>query len=731
MDYRLLDENAPRAGQPKALAIKLKPHQLATIHALRQIEKDGKIVIPLNKFGKKKEEALNDPDNLLDDQGNLIRMIDMEKNQEEMREEGMKNFIKRMVRYSADEMAGNNDDFDESILGELILRTSSVILGSPTGSGKTYMILGFIAMNKTPYSHSRIVQGSSNFCLEMENKQKCVNCNLIIIPTALFGQWKEFMTRLKMVKYFINTTKDLEKFYDLEIIENAEDINEDDKIKVNGFVHGITRHEKKITKLLTKCDVILLNFGRYPVFKKVFKSIYWKRLIVDEAHSIRLGNSFQEIGAFNIFVTATPNAIMQGTQRRYVNKIFGTDMNIFDQFVVKNTPDFIAQSMVVPKPHVYFINARIPMMIQEFEGHIPHEVMNMINAGNYREAVNKLNCDTDTHENIFEVLKRVTKDQLHNLKQDKIAIQNRIMDEDKKEDDLAKINDKIEVLVDKLADLKDRISKVKTSCCSICLDILKLPSITNCCQQIYCFACLTICVTNQQKCPNCRRHFSTKDFKLIDDSSENKKKKKGKEKVIINAFATMEKTDILDKILIYIASNYEHPKILIFSDYSETFDKIMNVVTKVGLRFSKLDGTPAHIDNVISDYSEGVINILLLNSKKFGAGFNLEFTDFVIAYHRTDEYIEEQVIARGQRFGRKSNLKLFFLTNNNESKYCAQRKNIVVLNSEEDLDKIKEDVPNTDDEDEPESDEEKKPKKKKKNKKNRQKVDRDDDSDSD
>jgi hypothetical protein len=718
MNYQEIDETAPRSKQPEALSIKLKPHQLATLHALRQIEKDGKIVIPKDKFtNKNKEEEVHvingeDPEQQLvrHDFGNAPRMNDLEKDQDKLRENSMGNFIKRMIRYSADDV-NDNDDLDDSLLGELILRTSSVILGSPTGSGKTYMILGFIAMNKTPNLHSRIVQGSSNFCLEMENNQKCVNCNLIIVPTSLFSQWKEFMSKLKMVKYFINTNKDLEKFYDPEILEDPASVKDDDRIKLNRFWHKLIRHEKKITKVLNKCDVILLNFARYAVFKKVFKSIYWKRLIIDEAHSIKLGHSFQEIGAFNIFVTATPGAIMQGTQRRYINKLFGSDMNIFDQFIIKNTEEFIGQSMKVPKPDVYFIHAKIPMMIQEFEGHIPPEVMNMINAGNYKEAINRLNGNIDTQDNIFEVLKRETKKALHNLKQDKIAIQNRLMEEDKKEEELSKIDEKIETLVDKLADLKDRMEKIKTSCCSICYDIYKLPSITSCCRQIYCFSCLSNCVTNQQKCPNCRKNFTLKNFTLIDDGT-NVKKSKGKQKVVIDPFSSMDKTDILDKLLTYIASNNEHPRILIFSDYSETFDKILHLVTRVGLRFSKLEGTPAHIDNVISDYTEGVVNILLLNSKKFGAGFNLQCTDFIIAYHRTDEYIEEQVVARGQRYGRKEKLKLFFLINSNEPSYCDHRKNIITLESESDLHKIEEEVPNTDDEDE----EEEKPKKKKKNK---------------
>jgi len=718
MSFNLLDEHSPKSKQPKLLSISLKPHQLALIHALREIEKSGKIIIEPEKIFVKPEVPA-EPVQVQPVQDDPTMDYIYEQQEAYREQQRLEDIQKAMVKLSTkiyNYYTGEEEEENQNAIMEL--KTMCIILGSRLGSGKTYVILGLLAMLKKPAIHNRIIQGTSYYSLEMENNRTPVNCNLIIVPHGLFKQWQGFMKKAKVNKYYMNSLKDLEPFYKSYELEGEERYNtpKEDTYKDKGIHYRIEIRKKKFNKLLNECDILLVNFSRYNLFKLVFKKVFWNRLIVDEAHDVKMGDSFQEFGAFNIFVTATPEKILKVPKRRYVSQLFGTDVNIFPYFTVSATEEFINQSMEVPKAHVYFIEGRLPMMLQQFGDHIPEEAMAMINAGNYKEAINKLNCDVDTDENIFQILKKQTKDKIHNLKLDKENLEGRRMDDEEKKIQMDKINEQIITAVDKLADLKDRMSAINEACCIICYEEMKVPSITNCCQQIYCLHCLTQSAKNQAKCPNCRHYMSNKDFKVIDNNAVSSKKKEKKQ----GEFVDLDKVDILEKLLTYIVKNYDTPRILIFSDYPETFEKLITMIAKLGIHFKTIEGTPTHIQNVITDYDEGRINVVLLNSKKYAAGHNLQSTDFLISFHRIDKFDEEQVIGRAHRYGRKNPLKVFYLVNANESKHSHLRRTTIPLLDKSDFRLIKEDVADSDVEDDIEEDEE--PKKKKKGKKGKKDI---------
>ena len=74
-----------------------------------------------------------------------------------------------------------------------------------------------------------------------------------------------------------------------------------------------------------------------------------------------------------------------------------------------------------------------------------------------------------------------------------------------------------------------------------------------------------------------------------------------------------------------------------------------------------MKGSSHHINKLISDYKNGDLDIILLNSLNFGAGFNLENTTDIVLYHKMADDIEMQAIGRGQRFGRSEALNVWKL----------------------------------------------------------------------
>lgn len=147
----------------------------------------------------------------------------------------------------------------------------------------------------------------------------------------------------------------------------------------------------------------------------------------------------------------------------------------------------------------------------------------------------------------------------------------------------------------------------------------------------------------------------------------------------------MDKADVLEKLLKYIADNEDTPRILIFSDYPETFEKIIKNISRAGLQYDKIAGIPSHISNVINNFNSGKINILLMDSKHYGMGMNLQQANYIITYHRMLTELETQVIGRAQRYGRKDRLKIIYLINESESSQSPMTKNPMFITDSDEL----------------------------------------------
>ena len=105
-------------------------------------------------------------------------------------------------------------------------------------------------------------------------------------------------------------------------------------------------------------------------------------------------------------------------------------------------------------------------------------------------------------------------------------------------------------------------------------------------------------------------------------------------------------------------------KLLIFSDFSGTFNMINKYLQDNNFYFEYLEGSAKKIETVISDYKLGNCNILLINSLAYGAGLNLENTTDIILLHHSSR--KEQFIGRAQRIGRTCTLNVHELLYSSE-----------------------------------------------------------------
>jgi len=199
--------------------------------------------------------------------------------------------------------------------------------------------------------------------------------------------------------------------------------------------------------------------------------------------------------------------------------------------------------------------------------------------------------------------------------------------------------------------------------CIICMDELKYdnyPSITPCCNQLLCFDCLIEMkkYNKKIKCPNCRKYIDIKSVCVLNDKIKDKTKnndgKKNKKKYT--------KIDILNEIL----ENNKNGKYLIFSEHDESFVKIEKLLINKKLKYREMKGNNMVITNIIKQFTQGHLNVLLLNTQHMGAGLNLQMCSDIILFHRQRNDLEKQLIGRGQRLGRTNSLKVHYLLHDNE-----------------------------------------------------------------
>ena len=79
-----------------------------------------------------------------------------------------------------------------------------------------------------------------------------------------------------------------------------------------------------------------------------------------------------------------------------------------------------------------------------------------------------------------------------------------------------------------------------------------------------------------------------------------------------------------------------------------------------------MKGSTGRITKIIEQYKGNELDILLLNSRYFGSGLNLENTTDIFMFHKMNESIENQVIGRAQRPGRTQVLNVYRLLYHNE-----------------------------------------------------------------
>ena len=118
-----------------------------------------------------------------------------------------------------------------------------------------------------------------------------------------------------------------------------------------------------------------------------------------------------------------------------------------------------------------------------------------------------------------------------------------------------------------------------------------------------------------------------------------------------------------------VESDLPYRKILVFTSFEESIDKISKALNLRNIAFWRLGGTSDNINQISRKFNTIKDNaVLIINSSKHCAGLNLQTADWLVYFHKIkDTSITTQIAGRGQRLGRRSTLKIAYLLHHNEA----------------------------------------------------------------
>jgi SNF2 family DNA or RNA helicase len=167
-------------------------------------------------------------------------------------------------------------------------------------------------------------------------------------------------------------------------------------------------------------------------------------------------------------------------------------------------------------------------------------------------------------------------------------------------------------------------------------------------------------------CPYCKARLTTNDLLILSDTKPENAAEEIKTYTQIGGIMDFSTSHSKLQNLEVLLEAKRGGKILIFSCSDTSFAKLTPILERKRIKYEYLKGNGSHVNNVMEKYKTGDINVLLVNVRYYGSGFNMENTTDVIMFHKFDTEIEKQVVGRAQRFGRTSELNVWYLMYENE-----------------------------------------------------------------
>ena len=507
--------------------------------------------------------------------------------------------------------------------------------------------------------------------------------SLLILPHNILNQWEAYVkehTRGLRV-YVVKKTKDCD--YDRA-----------------GFYSDIFS-----ANLVIVSSTMLRKFiAAVSLYDPGFQSIVWSRLFVDEADSIVCTLPSREVSArFTWFITASWTNMLfpMGLQSYSISGLAPSFQGVlghtavpglttssscfirstvsnsmdpaFTSLVLRNSDEWINASLEQPTFQHETIMCRTPPNLALLQEFISPAAMEALHAGDTAGAIAALGLKPSSKDTLVD---RVTAGLRANLVQvEKILAFKRDIEYSTaaaKAAAIEKAEQKVARLKEQLASLEARIASSVTETCPICYDVPSTMTLTPCCRQAFCLACLCECIAAKPACPLCRVTIESVSKLIVVDSGPS------------SSAAVAEEVEIqlptkATALLKLLSESSPDQRFLVFSAHEASFRGLRELLSIHGIQCELLFGSGARIDRLRERFASGDLRVLCMNARHVGAGINLEATTDVVLYHRMNTELEKQVIGRAVRFERKRDLRVVHLVHEQETLFNGSQASEVIM----------------------------------------------------
>lgn len=504
------------------------------------------------------------------------------------------------------------------------LQTKLGILADEPGVGKTLMVLSLIKLQKKEqvtkktekvFMHSEEVY---NLSCEVQLSNQ-IPVSLIVVRSNLREQWEQEIKKTGLTYYICNRRKD-----------------------------GLTSLTKQ---QLLQYDILLCPSYTFNLVVEQYPDVIWKRVVFDEADTIRIPKSREPNALFYWIVTATPENFPNFNQLGFLRKLvrgIQSHQIALNLSIVKNDPNTIKMADVQEE----YVECQTPMEITLLHGHISQNAIEMLNAGDISGAIREMGGKEENQDTVIQLATEKLKQELDNIWIEFQMIKQQTLPDKIKNQRILSIASKWESKYDRKKSIEQKLKKIQDENCSICYSPLENPTKIDCdCHQLFCRDCITEWIKQNPVCPLCRTHKNLGSLVIINNNVVNTKKRNRN---------LLSKNDNVLKLI----NETPNGRFLIFSNHH--FTQLANFLTSKGIKYETLRGLPSKYSSTFYRLRSGQIKAILLNAQNAGTGHNMEMATDVILYHELPNHTRKQVIGRALRLNRKEALRVWYLKYSNE-----------------------------------------------------------------
>lgn len=505
-----------------------------------------------------------------------------------------------------------------------------------------------------------------------------VRTALVIVPHNVVSQWETYIRDQTMLDaVFIKKTKDCD--YDAP----------------------------RFLQRVLAADVVLVSgtmlkkfVGAVSMYGPLFRDVVWSRLFIDEADTIPCGLRLGEVTArFTWFITGSwLNMLFPRGLYEYIVKqldeetrvaigngyIAGLNshMNVvsatvsdskdprFTALILRNRDDWIDASLARPVIHHDTIMCRAPANLGILRDFVTPAALEALHAGDTAGALTAMGIKASSKESVAAALTGSLRGEL--TQAEKMLAFKREMEYSTpaaKKEALIKAEAKVARLQDQLTALENRIAGAANGdLCPICYDTPRTTTLTPCCRQAFCLACICECLASKPACPLCRVAIaSPKQLAVLGAD--------GEEEVAEEELLPTKGAALLN----LLGASKPDERYLVFSAHEASFKGLRELLAARGVRCEVLQGTAARIDRLRKQFREGTVRVLCMNARYVGAGLNLESATHVVLYHRMNVELERQVIGRAVRFERAGELRVIHMVHEQETTFNGAKHSEVIM----------------------------------------------------